>query len=98
MTRMDATSPVPRTIGDDDRNGEHTHAFGQGAQHRECPGGQLADALAEAAPHQLIGGEHFAAEILRQKQNGNDDAGQQVAEHQLQKLEIARRRPAPAFR
>ena len=56
---------------------------------KNVAGRQSPDALAESAPHQLISGEHLAAEILRQKQHRNDDARQQISEHQLQKLEIA---------
>ena len=48
---------------------------------RKMAGGQLADALSESAPHQFISGEHLAAEILRQEQSGDHDAGQQVAKH-----------------
>ena len=77
---------------DDDGEGEHTHAFGQSAQHQECSSREPPDALAEAAPHQFVSGKHFAAKILRQEQSGDHDARQQVAQHQLQKLEVSGKR------
>ncbi len=89
---METTSPVPSTIGDDDGYGEHAHAFGQRAQHQEGGRGQPSDALSEAPPHQLVGREHFAAEILRQEQGRDHDARQQISEDQLQKLEVPGKR------
>ena len=75
--------------GDHQGDGEDAYTFGQGARDQEDGGGELADVFAEAAAHQFVGGEHFAAEILGQKHHRNDNAGEQVAEHDLQEAEVA---------
>src|SRR6516225_8896749 len=45
--------------------------------------------LSEAAVDELVRGEHLAAEILRDKDQADDYAAEQVAEDQLQKTEVA---------
>src|ERR1017187_4463918 len=75
--------------GDDDGDGEDADAFGEGAGDQEDGGGELANAFAEAAAYELVGGEHFAAEILGKEQDRNHDAGQQGAEDDLQEAEVA---------
>ena len=75
--------------GDHQRDGEDPHTFGERARHQEDGGRQLADALAEAPPHQFVGGEHLAAEIMRQQQYGDHDAGEQVAEDHLEEAQVA---------
>ena len=70
-------------------DGENPYALGQGARHQENQRGQFAHALAEPAPHQLVRREHLAAEVVRQQQHGNHDAGQQVAEDDLQESQVA---------
>src|ERR1035438_9478208 len=75
--------------GDDDGDGEDADAFGESAGDQENGGGELADAFAEAAAHELVGSEHFAAEILGKEQDGDHDAGQQVAEDHLEEAEVA---------
>ncbi len=49
-------------------------------------------ARSEAPLHQFVGGKHFAAEIVRQKQDGDDNAPQQISEDQLQEGEVAGKR------
>jgi hypothetical protein len=73
-----------------DGDGGDAYPFGQSSRHQEYRGGQLANALAESPPHQFVGGEHLAPEILRQEKDRNHDAGQQIAEDQLQKPQVAR--------
>ena len=50
---------------------------------------QFTDPVAEAPLHQFVGGEHFAAEVLWQEQNRDDDSGHQIPEYHLEKAEIA---------
>src|ERR1035437_8369122 len=71
------------------RYGEHADAFGESARHQEYGSGEFADAFAEAAAHQFVCGEHFAAEVLRQKKYRDHDARQQVAEDDLEESQIA---------
>src|SRR5450755_381609 len=74
---------------DHQRYREHTNAFGQGAQNEKCARCQPADTLAKTPAHQFVGGKHFSAEVLRQKQCGDENTRQQVTEHHLQKLKIS---------
>ena len=48
-----------------DGHGEHSHTFGGGARDEKEPGGQRAQLLSEASLDQLIGGDQFAAKVLR---------------------------------
>jgi len=75
--------------GDDDGDGKNAHALGESAGDEKDAGGNPAHARAEAALHQFIGGEHLAAKVLGQKNQRDNDARQQVAEHHLQEDEAA---------
>src|SRR5204863_2580363 len=74
---------------DDQVDVEQAYALGEGAGHQEYRSGKFAYVFAEAAPHQFIGGEHLAAEVLRKKEYGDHDARQQVAENDLEEAEVA---------
>src|SRR6476661_2766307 len=53
--------------------------------------------MPEASLHQFVGSEHFAAEVLWQEQNRDDNSGQKIPEDHLEKAEVSvkceRRRP-----
>jgi len=72
-----------------DRDGEDAHALGESAndQKRRC--GHPAQAGAEPDFDELVGREHFAPEILGQKEERNHDARQQVPQDHLQEAEVA---------
>ena len=74
---------------DDDGDGEDADAFGRGAGEQEEAGGDFVERAAEAAVDELIGGEHFAVEVSRQEEQGDDDAAAHVAEDDLQEAEVA---------
>ncbi len=74
---------------EDDRKGEDSNSFGEGAQDQKRSGGEAADPFAEAAAHEFVSGEDLAAEIEGQEDGGDDDAGEQVAENQLEEAEVA---------
>ena len=69
--------------GDDDGDGEDADTFGGGAGEQEQPGGDLVEGGAEALVDELVGGEHLAAEVFGQKELGDDDAAEHVAEDDL---------------
>ncbi len=75
--------------GDHQRDGEDAYAFGEGTGHQEDGSGEFADAFTETAAHQFVGGEHFAAEVLRKEEHRDHDASQQVAEDDLEEAEVA---------
>ncbi len=75
--------------GDDDGDGEDSYSFRGGAGEQEQPGGEFVEGGAEAAVDELVGGEHLAAEVAREKERGDDDAAEHVAEDDLEEAEVA---------
>src|SRR5205823_11065201 len=51
--------------------------------------GQALHSRAEARPEQLVNRQKAAAEISGNEKNADDDASDQVADHQLQEREVA---------
>ena len=74
---------------DDDGDGEDADAFGGGSGEEEEAGGDLVQEGAEALVDELVGGEHLAGEVARQKERGDDDAAEHVADDDLQEAEVA---------
>ena len=89
MAAIDSHLAGAQDHGDDDGDREDAYAFGQRPQDQKCAGGEPANTRPEADAHQLVGREHFAAEIGRQKQRGDHQARQEISEDQLQKSEVS---------
>ena len=79
---------------DDDADGEDPDAFRGGAREQEEAGRDLVEDGAEATVDELVGGEHLAGEVARKKEGGDDDAAEQIPDHDLQEAEVARKRDA----
>lgn len=79
-----------RTEGDtdDESDGVDAHSFGGRAGNQEEPSGIAAEFSAEAALDQLIRREEVALEILRQQDEADDDAADEIAESELQEGEV----------
>ncbi len=80
---------------DDDGDGEDADPFGGGAGEQEEAGGELvqrvpeASVVTEAAIDELVGGQHLAAKVARQKEQRDDNAPEHIAEYDLKEAEIA---------
>src|SRR5450432_277354 len=73
----------------DNSNGPYAHAFSGGTRSKKDTGRNFMKRFAEAAIYKLIRGEHFAPKILRNKEQADDDASGEVAEHQLKEAKIS---------
>ncbi len=75
--------------GDDDGDGEDADAFSGGAGDEEEAGGGFMKRAAEAPVDELVGGEHLALKVAREKEHGDDDTSDHVADDDLQEAEVA---------
>ena len=66
---IEAISPVPRMMEITMEIAKTRTPFGERPQNQEMCRGEFADALAEPPLHQFVGGEHLAAEVVRQEQD-----------------------------
>jgi hypothetical protein len=73
----------------DDADGEDAYAFGCGAGEKEEAGGDFVQAASEAPVNELVGGEHLALEVAGQKERGDYDASEHVADDDLEEAEVA---------
>ncbi len=74
---------------DDDGDGEDADAFGSGSGEEEEAGGDFVEGRAEAAVDELVGGEHLAVEVFGEKEDGDDDAAEHVADDDLEEAEVS---------
>ena len=77
--------------GNNDGHSEHADTFRRGTGEQEKTGGDFVQKRTETAVDELIGREHIPGEIAGQKQSGDHDAPEEVAEHDLQEAEVARK-------
>src|ERR1019366_7710771 len=84
----EATEHRSQRSADDDGHGEYADTLGGGAGDQKQPGRQRAQPLSEAALDELVSSVEFAAEILRQQHEADDDAPYEVANHQLEEGEV----------
>ena len=75
--------------GEHDGRQEESHAVGDVAHDDEERGGEHLDLEAEATFEQLVDGQEFAAKVGGDEQERDDDAPEQVAEDELEKLKIS---------
>src|SRR5580692_4698555 len=74
---------------DNDGDGKDPNAFSCGARDQEQGGRERPQTVAEPALDQLIRGDQVAAKIMRNEQNSNDNAANDVADHELEESEVA---------
>ncbi len=74
------------------------HARRQGLADEEEPAGGLARRRAEGVREQLVGRIDLALEIVRHEHDGQEDAGDDVADDHLEEGDVAAVTPSPARR
>ncbi len=85
----ESAQQVAESDADHDSDGEDAHAFGGCAGDQEQARCKRTKFLSEAALDQLVGRDQVAAEVVRDQQNTDDDAPDQVADDKLQEAEVA---------
>ena len=87
---------IPRTDRDahHDTHRKHPHSFRSRTRQQKQSRSDLMQRMTEALIDQLIRGQHLALKVFGQKNQSHHNPAQHIADHDLQKSEISRKRHA----